>query len=78
MRHYFSSSQGSSFRARQCITLPVTLNKDLVRANKHFNFSQRYDTTISVFAGLGLIELGHDRQLWKHLCNDIFAAAQAD
>ena len=25
-----------------------------------------------------IIELGQDRQLWKHLCNDIFEATQAD
>ena len=32
MRHYFSLSQNSSFRSRQRITLPITRNKDLVRA----------------------------------------------
>lgn len=25
-----------------------------------------------------LIELDYDKQLWKHLCNDILEAAQAD
>ena len=25
-----------------------------------------------------VIELGHGRQSWKHLCNDILEAAQAD
>ena len=42
MRLYFSLSQNSSFRGRQRITLPITLNKDVVRASEHFNFSQRY------------------------------------
>ena len=80
MRHYFSPYQNGSFRVRHCITLPITLNEDLVRANEHFNFSQRFD--IKQFQSLQdldrLIELGHDRQLWKHLCNDISEAAQAD
>ena len=62
------------------ITLLITLNKDLVRATEHFRFSQRYG--IQQFQSLQdldrLIELGHDRQLWKHLWNDIFEAAQAD
>ena len=80
MRHYFSPSQNSNFKGRQRITLPIILNKDLVRASEHFNFSQRYG--IQQFQFLQdldrVIELGHDRQLWKHLCNDIFEAAQAD
>ena len=33
MRHYFSPAH---------ITLPITLNKDLVRSIEHFSFSQRY------------------------------------
>ena len=69
MRHYFSPSQNSSFRIRYRITLLITLNKDLVRATEHFRFSQRYG--IQQFQSLQdldrLIELGHDRQLWKHL-----------
>ena len=79
MRHYFSPSQNSSFTGRQRITLPITLNKDFDRASEHFNFSQRYG--IQQFQSLQLqdldklIELGHDRQLSKHLCNE---AAQAD
>ena len=80
MGHYFSPSQNSSFRSRQRITLPITLDKDLVRASEHFNFSQRYG--IQQFHSRQdldrLIKLGHDIELWKHLCNDIFEAAQAD
>ena len=80
MRHYFSPHQNSSFRGRQRITLPITLDKDLVRASEHFSFSQRYG--LQQFQSLQdlerLIKLGHDRQLWKHLCNDIFEAAEAD
>ena len=68
MRHDFSPSQNGSFRVRQCITLPITRNEDLVTANEHFNFSQRFN--IKEFQSLQdldrLIELGHDRQLWKH------------
>ena len=79
-RHYFSPSQNSSFRGRKRITLPITLNKDFVRASDHFSFSQRYG--VQQFQSLQnlerLIELGHDRQLWKHLHNDIFEATQAD
>ena len=45
--------------------LHITLNKDLVRASEHFNFSQRYG--IQQFQSLQdldrLIKLGHDRQL---------------
>ena len=80
MRHYFSPSQNSSFRGRQRITPPITPNKDLGRANEHFNFSQRYGIPqVQSLQDLDrLIELEHDRQLWKHLCNDIFEAAQAD
>ena len=81
MRHYFSPSQYSSFKGRQHITLPITLNKDLVRAIEHSSFSQRYG--IQLLQSLQdlvdrLIELGYDRQLWKHLCNDIFEAVWAD
>ena len=80
MRHYFLPSENDSFRGRQLITLPVTLNKDLFRASEHFSFSQRCG--IQQFQFLQdldrLIELGYDWQLWKHLCNDIFEAAQAD
>ena len=80
MRHYFSPSQNSSFRIRQLVTIPITLNKDLVRASEHFNFSRRYG--IQQFQSLqdldGLIKLGHDRQSWKHLRNNILEAAQAD
>ena len=80
MRHYFSPSKSSSFRGRQRITHPITLNKDLFRASEHFNFNQRYG--IQRFQSLQdldrLIELGHDRQLWKHLCNNSFKAGQAD
>ena len=80
MRYYFSPSQDGSVIGRECITLPITLNKDLVRASVHFNFRQRHG--IQQFRSLPelhrLIELGCDRQLWKHLCNDIFEAAQAD
>lgn len=57
--------------------LTITLNKDLPRASQYFNFSQRYG--IKQFQSLKgldrLIELGHNRQLWKHLCKDIFEAA---
>ena len=68
MRHYFSPSH---------ITFPIILNKDLVRAIEHFSFSQRYGIQrLQSLQDLGrLIELGHDRQLWKHLYNDIFEAA---
>ena len=80
MRHHFSPSQNSSFSGRQSITLPITLNKHLIRASEHFNFSRRYG--IQQFQSLQdldrLIKLGHNRQLWKHLCNDIFEAAQPD
>ena len=78
-RHYFAPSQISSFRGRQRVTLPVTLNKDLVRASEHFHFRQRYGVQqFQSLQDLGrLIKLGHDIQLWKHLCNDIFEAAQA-
>ena len=64
-RHYFSPSQNSSFRGRQCLTLSITLNNVLVRASGHLNFSQKYG--IQQFQSLQdfdrLIELGHDRQL---------------
>ena len=79
-RHYFPTSKSSWFRGRQRITIPITLNKDLVRASEHFNFSQTHG--IQQFQSVQdlekLIELRHDRQLWKHLCNDIFKAAQTD
>ena len=65
MRHYFSPSLNNSFRGGQRVTLHITLNKDLVRASEHFNFSQRYG--IQQFQSLQdldrLIKLGHDRQL---------------
>ena len=74
MRHYFSLSQNSSFKRRQRVSLPFILNKDIVRASEHFSFSQRYG--IQRFQSLQdldrLIKLGHDRQLLKHLCHDIF------
>ena len=80
IRHYFLLSQNSGSRGTQRITLPITLDKDLVRASERFNFGQRY--IIQQFQSLQdldrLIKLGHDRQLWKHLCNDIFEVAQAD
>ena len=53
MRHYFSPSQNISFRGRQRITLPITLNKGLIRASEHFQFqSEVWYTTISDSAGL--------------------------
>ena len=74
MRHYFSPSQNSSFKRRQRVSFPFTLNEDLIRASEHFNFGQRY--CIQRFQSLQdldrLIKLGHDRQLLKHLCHDIF------
>ena len=80
MRHCFTLSENGRFRGRQRITLPIILNKDLFRASEHFSFSQRYGIQQFQFLqGLDrLIELVYDWQLWKHLCNDIFEAAQAD
>ena len=80
MRHYFSPSQNISSRSRQRIAIPIILNKDLVSASQLFNFSQRYGIQqLQSLQDLDrLIKLGHDRQLWKHLCNDILEAAQAD
>ena len=68
------------FRGRQCITLLITLNKDLDRTSDHFNSSQRYSIQqLQYLQDLHrLIESGYDRQLWEHLCNYIFEAAQAD
>ena len=80
MRHYFSPSQNISSRSRQRIAIPIILNKDLVSTGQYFNFSQRYGIQqLQSLQDLDrLIKLGHDRQLWKHLCNNILEAAQAD
>ena len=59
MRH-ISPYQNSCFRGRQRITLPITMNRDIVTASEDFNFSQRYG--IQQFQSLQdldrLIELG--------------------
>lgn len=74
IRHYFSPSQNNSFTGRQHIPLPITLNKDLFRASWHPNFAQRCGIQwLQSLQDLDrLIKLGHDRQLLKHLCHDIF------
>ena len=53
-----------SFRGRQCITLLITLNKDLDRTSDHFNSSQRYSIQqLQYLQDLHrLIESGYDRQ----------------
>ena len=63
MRQYFSLSQNSSFRGRQCIALPIALNKHLFRASEHLNFSQRYGIQqLQPLQDLNRpIELGNDR-----------------
>lgn len=71
MRYYFLPFQNSSFRGIQRMTLPITLNEDIVRISQHLNFSQRYGIQwLQSLQDLDrLFKLGNDRQLWKHLCN---------
>ena len=75
---FLTLSELEVFRGRQRLTLFISLTKVLVRASGHLNFSQKYG--IQQFQSLQdldrLIELGHDRQLLKHLCKEIFGAAQ--
>ena len=80
MQHYFAQSNEKKFRGRERITLPVTISRDLARANNHKHIELKFQ--IKSFQNnrelQKLTAIAGDRELWKALCKEVQEAAQAE
>ena len=80
MKYYFTTSYSKGFRGTQRITLPITINRDLKRANQFRPIHTKY--LVKSFNNTSdlnrLTEIASDRILWKELCKEVYEAAQAE
>ena len=80
MKYYFTTSYSKGFRGTQRITLPITIDRDLKRANQFRPIHTKY--LVKSFNNTSdlnrLTEISSDRILWKELCKEVYEAAQAE
>ena len=80
MIHYFSKSTQKKFKSRHRHTLPITINKDLRRAQQHRDIKNKFQ--INSFTDINdldkLTTIATDRNKWKDLCKEVHEAAQAE
>ena len=83
MKHYFTRqkpSQCEGFKGRQRITLPITIDRDLIRTHKYRSIYTKYHVISfnTIYDLDRLTVVASDRNLWKELCKEVYEAAQAE
>jgi len=80
MLYYFTDSSKPKFSGRQRITLPIMIHNDICKAVNLTTISNSHGiTTFNSLNGLILlINLAQDRQKWRQITDEVFAAAQAE
>ena len=78
--YYFTDSSKPKFSGRQRITLPIRTHNDICKAVTVNTLSNSHGiTTCNSLSDLMLlINLADDRRKWRHITDEVFAAAPAE
>ena len=77
MSFYFSPSSKLKFKGGPRMTLPLTINRDLIRSQSFCNIKERF--VVCSFKSLSdlnkLADIASDRKHWINLSKDIYIAS---